>query len=340
MTTASLPSLDYASVARELLRAWRGKRSQTALSRKLGFSSNVAYTWEAGRRFPTAAEALRCLNATGGNAEQVWEQFYGTRPNWLNRVEPASPAGVAAALRDLRGRMPIDEIAQRSGLSRFAISRSLSGQTQPRLPTFLQLLDAISLRALDWLAAAADITALQSAEPAWAALESQRRAAYSLPWTQAVLRAIELVSYQQRAHEPGWIAERLGIEADTEQACLEVLEASGQIVWDGSRWQIGGADVLDTGHDRQLDMRNKQFWAGLGVEAMAAGSLGQFSYNVFSVSDHDVEKLRRLHLSYFRQLRSIIAESTPSERVMVANVQLFGLDAGPLGPGAAQDAGT
>ena len=38
--------LDFEQIARELLVALRGKRSQTAWSRRLGYKSNVAYAWE------------------------------------------------------------------------------------------------------------------------------------------------------------------------------------------------------------------------------------------------------------------------------------------------------
>ena len=54
---------------------------------------------------------------------------------------------------------------------------------------------------------------------------------------------------------------------------------------------------------------------------------GLWSYNVFAVSEADLVKIRELHLAYFRALRAIVAESSPTERVVVANVQLFALDA-------------
>ena len=46
--------MDYETLAKELIRALRGKRSQVALSRRLRYGSNVVRTWEAGRRFPSA----------------------------------------------------------------------------------------------------------------------------------------------------------------------------------------------------------------------------------------------------------------------------------------------
>ena len=47
--------------ARQLLRALRGKRSQVAFSRRLGYRGNPIADWEAGRRTPTAQEMLRAF---------------------------------------------------------------------------------------------------------------------------------------------------------------------------------------------------------------------------------------------------------------------------------------
>jgi hypothetical protein len=54
--------LDFERASRELIRAIRGERSQVALSRRLGYRSNVVYMWESGRRWPTAAETLRAAS--------------------------------------------------------------------------------------------------------------------------------------------------------------------------------------------------------------------------------------------------------------------------------------
>ena len=64
-------------------------------------------------------------------------------------------------------------------------------------------------------------------------------------------------------------------------------------------------------------------------ERLSAGSAGLFSFNVFAVSLADLERLRELHRSYFRELRAIVSSSAPSERIVVANVQLFALDSEP-----------
>ena len=56
---------DYELVARQVLRAIRGRRSQVAFSRRLGYRGNAVADWEAGRRFPTAARFLEACERAG-----------------------------------------------------------------------------------------------------------------------------------------------------------------------------------------------------------------------------------------------------------------------------------
>ncbi len=319
--------MDYDALASELIRALRGRRSQTAFSRRLGYRSNVVYPWEAGRRHPTAAEAMRAARVAGVDLQAVWAAFYGVSPPWLGRIDPASPRGIAWILSDLRGRTAIADVAQGCRTSRYAVSRWLNAQTEPKLPQFLRLFDVLSLRLLDLLAALVDIRRLPSAAAAWQRLEAQRRAAFELPWTQAVLRCLELEDYRRLpAHEAGWIARRLGIEPEQEQACLDALAAGGQIRHDGRHWQLDAVIAVDTRAAPEHGLQLKRFWAGEGLRRLGTREEDLFAYNVFGISGTDFERLRKLQLAHFRQLRTLIAESEPTERVAVINLQLFSLD--------------
>ena len=321
--------MDLDTIARELLRALRGKRSQTAFSRRLGYKSNVAYAWESGKRAPTAAEALRAAARVGVDVRAALRAFYRQEPHWLHAVDPATPAGVAALLRDLRGETPIQRIAHASGLSRFAVARVLSGASEPKFGDFLRLIDACVLRALDLCASLVDPALLPSARRPWARLEAQRKLADAQPYTQAVSRALEIADYQSLpAHVDGWIAARLRIDPAVERACLTALEAAGQIAWDGVRWHPSDVGAVDTRRDPEVGKRLKTWWAKVGLDRMGTDPDGLWSYNVFAVSEADLVKIRELHLAYFRALRAIVAESSPTERVVVANVQLFALDPG------------
>lgn len=318
--------MDYDAIAQQLLVALRGHRSQVAWSRRLGYRSNVAYAWESGRRSPTGAETLRAAVRAGVDLRAGLTRFYGHPPPWLGEGDPARPEAVAAFLEDLRGSASISDLARRSGLSRYAISRWLSGDTEPRLPDLLRLIEAASVRLVDFIAVLVDPAAVPSIATLWARVEARRRGAYELPWTQAVLRALELEGYRALAeHQPGWIAGRLGLAEVEEARCLAFLRDTGQIVWDGTHY---GKEALavDTRREPEVGRRLKAHWTRVAADRVEQGERGQFSYNVFSVSRADFERIRELHLAYFHALRAIVAESEPAECVAVANVQLFALD--------------
>jgi transcriptional regulator with XRE-family HTH domain len=321
-------SLDFERLGREFLRVLRGSRSQTALSRRLGYRTNVVYAWESGRRWPTTAVVFSALRRLRVDVHGSLKKFFANAPSWLDEIDPASAEGVARLLSEVRGKVPVVELARRTGRSRYAIARWLSGAAEPRFPDFLRVLEAASLRVLDFVALFVDPASLPAASRAWKLLEAHRRAVYELPWIPAVLRVMELTDYARLPeHVPGYIASRLGIGLDEEDHCLAVLEQSGQIRRKGRRWRPVPMQTVDTRPDPDAERRIKRWWAQVGVDRLSAGAPGQFSYNVFAVSERDLERLRELHRAYFRQLRSIVAESSPSERIAVANVQLFTLDA-------------
>lgn len=57
--------MDFDELASDFLRALRGKRSQLAFSRRLGYRSNVVARWENHRCWPTAAGTLYAASRTG-----------------------------------------------------------------------------------------------------------------------------------------------------------------------------------------------------------------------------------------------------------------------------------
>jgi len=322
--------LNFELVGRDFLRVLRGPRSQLAFSRLLGYRTNVAYTWESGRRWPTAAEVLRAAARVRHDVRAALRTFFASPPSWLARLDPATPKGVAAMLSEVCANIPIVELARRTGRSRYAVARWLAGAAEPRLPDFLRLFEAASLRLLDFIALFVEPSLLPSTSSAWKMLEAHRRAVYELPFTSAVLRAMDLSDYAKlEKHEPGWIARRIGITRDEEARCLSVLEAGGQILRNGARWEPSPELTVDTRKDQRAERTLKETWAKVGLQRLADAAPGLFSFNVFAVSHRDYERLRELHRNYFRQLRSIVAVSQPSERVVVANVQLFPLDPDP-----------
>src|SRR5262245_21153082 len=127
-------AFDCERLAADFLRALRGKRSQRALSRRLGYRTNIAYTWESGRSFPTAARTFAVAERVGIDVRSAIGAFFGTPPAWVGESAPATREGVARLLAELRGRQSIVDIARAVGKSRFATARWLQGLAEPRLP--------------------------------------------------------------------------------------------------------------------------------------------------------------------------------------------------------------
>lgn len=323
--------MEYERIARQLLIALRGRRSQVQWSRRLGYRSNVAYAWESGRRWPTAAETFRAAARSGVDVTAAITRFQGSA--WDGDL--SDPAVVAAMLDDLRGQSTVAEVARRCGVSRFRLTRWLAGQTQPRLPDLLRVVEAASLRLVDLVACLVDPEQVPEIVEEWRRLEVRRRGAALHPWTPAVLRALDLAAYQALpGHVRGWVADAIGVPVEIEDTCLGFLAETGQVGFTGTHYRPS-ARAVDTRMAPDAGRDLKVHWTGVAADQLRAGAPGQFSYNVFAVSRADLERIRELHLGYFRALRAIVSASAPTEVVAVANVQLF-----PLGGGGATPGGT
>ena len=124
-------------MARELLRALRGQRSQVAFARRLGYKANPIADWEAGRRFPTALEMLRAYEKVTGDVAAAFARFHPSIPARL----PDGTWDLGSWLSALRGSASVQDIAHEPAIS--SRSRAGSGSTR-RAPDFLRVLDAIT----------------------------------------------------------------------------------------------------------------------------------------------------------------------------------------------------
>jgi uncharacterized protein DUF4423 len=309
--------MDYERLAAEFLRALRGKRTQRAVCRKLQARSNVVHQWERGHSFPSAAKTLWVAAKLGVDVIAALSEFYRVPPPWLSTTDLFTAEGIGVLLDDLRGGTSIATLARYSGKSRFAIARWLSGTSEPRLPDFLLMIERSSLRLLDFIEAFVDPRALPCAAEPWRKLQVARRLAYDEPWSQAVLRALELQSYSLEAvHRPGWIAEQIGIEASTEARCLKSLQDSGQVSFDGTHYRQESVTALDTRQDPDAARKLRAWWLRQAATRVDGGQRGMM-YNLFGVSSADLARLRDLQRAYLTELRSIVARSEPVEHVVL-----------------------
>jgi hypothetical protein len=208
------------------------------------------------------------------------------------------------------------------------VARWLKGTAEPRLPDFLRLVETSTLRVLDFVALLVDPHELPSVAERWSQLEAARRSAFEQPWTQAIMRCLELQSYRRfERHPEGWIAAQLGIEPEAEQQALSLLVQSGQVKYQAGKYAPTGApNTVDTRRAPEVAQRLRVFWSRVGMDRLSKGGEGLFAYNVFSVSSADLERIRELHKAYYQEIRAIVAQSDPVDRVALVNLQLVPLN--------------
>jgi transcriptional regulator with XRE-family HTH domain len=323
--------MDYELLARQLLRELRGERSQTAFSRRLGYSSNVAYAWESGRRFPTAAELFGAAERLGIDVRAAVEPFLQRHlSEALRTLDPGSPEFCAELLRELRGAASIQSLAERARVSRSALSRILAGIAQPRVPLFLRLVDVATRRVLDLMSGLVNVDKLPAAGNEWRRVQALRRLAHENPLSEAVPRFLELEAYAAlERHVPGWIAEKLGVTLEDEQKTLSDLAAVGVITWNGTRYLLDRARSVDTSRAQQPARRAvRAFWTEQARKRISENGEGGFAYLVFSTDEATLRAIEELRLRFFRELRALVSSAVRADRVAVTNVQLFPIDVG------------
>lgn len=327
MHNLNMPQLDAAEIAKQWLRALRGRRSQWAASKRLGYRTNIFYRWESGRCFPTAARSFELIERFGGSVEVALSRFYQRRPAWMEEVAPASRAGAARLLEDLRGNTSITALATRTGFSRSALSRWFKGSSEPTLPEYLEVIQACSLRLVDFIVSFTDPRQVPAVHVAWERLTEARELAYRQPWTHAVLRALSLKAYcQSERHSDDWLAQKIGIAPNQVHESLEILARTEQVTWDGTHYREHAPERVDTRVDSERARELKAWWLEPALERLRRAGTGLFAYNLCAISERDLQRIEELQRRYYREMSRLIADSEPAECVVLYCAQLFGLE--------------
>jgi hypothetical protein len=234
-------------------------------------------------------------------------------------------------LRHLRGKTPIVRVAELSGRNRYSVASWLDGTAEPKLPDFLRLVDVNGRRLLDLLAALEDPAQLPSVKGRWQQLQRARETAYEMPFSHAVLRALELEgSARPSGSQASWLAKRLGVAKPEVVQALQLLVATGQVRETARGFRLMEVTAIDTSQDPERAHALKLAWTTTALERLRTHSPGWYGYSVFAVSRADLKRLQTLQLQYVRAMQDVIAGSGPSECVGLYCAQLLDLDPSPV----------
>jgi hypothetical protein len=138
---------------------------------------------------------------------------------------------------------------------------------------------------LDFLACFTEIEKLPCVAEEFRALRAARKTAYDVPWSHAVLRALELTDYAELGkHRPGWLAKRLGISRQEEERCVAALAKARQIQLRDGLWIVDRTQTVDTRAEPARARHLKAEWFKVTLSRLQSGMSGSFGYNLMAIS--------------------------------------------------------
>lgn len=216
------------TVVVDYLRELRGsKPSQRALSRQLGYASNIVYQWESGRRVPSVEHAMKV-------AEKLAR---GERKRDFARTMMSREAITEIVQGLLRGDC-FDRALERVDVSRHVANRWRDGEATPDFAQFLALQDALAGLALDFLSRLVDPADLPSTREEWNRRQELRAVLRAVPKAGRILTALELEDYRNtEGHDDAWLAARIGLGPGEVHAVLEQLRMAGFVQFEEDHYR-------------------------------------------------------------------------------------------------------
>jgi len=249
----------------------------------------------------------------------------------LKGLSSTAPEYAAELLRLYKGTHTITTITKLTGLKRLQISRILSGTTQPRLPRFLLLLDALSGRVDEFIGSWVDLDLTPALKQRLAVLTSWRHITYAMPITEGIVACIESKAYQD-LHEPTdqWLAHRLGIQESDLQASLAAMTEAHLIREGKTRWEPLPNRSIDTVGSKEGASRVKRYWAQKAAERIENEPGAKGAYLVFCSSEQSVEAIQQIYRKAWTDARTILRNDSGNDRVILLNINWVPLEAATL----------
>lgn len=305
----------------------RGARSRPALARRLKVDPNVLYMWESGLRSPRASVLFRVAAATRTDLTRL-STFLAPDSSPCAKPGTWGAKEMSALVAIITKGATAMDVARAAATDRSTVARWRRGDSEPRLPAFLQLVHTFTHRLIEWLDFFVSAKNLSEVRALCQAVEAQRGLAYERPWSHAVLRALELKK-TTAASQVSQIAAALNLEPSEVEGCLAQLKSANLVRKTAGRWTARRVLTVDTATDAAGNLALKRHWGTVAESRLHyfdGNSDSLYSYNVMAVSNEDLQRIKLLHAAYFEQVRSIVSESRLAERVVLLNLQLVALD--------------
>ncbi|MEM6925874.1 MAG: DUF4423 domain-containing protein [Myxococcota bacterium] len=211
---------------------------------------------------------------------------------------------LARWLRHLKGTRSVADVARAMACSDHRIGRWMRGDTSPRLPDFLALVDILTGRLTDFVAALVPIDAVPSLADHHRRRTAARDIVVANPYAAAVLTLVEA------GLDPGLLDAPGGVDA------LDALVSAGLLERTPEGWVSHSDMTIALRPSRAERHRLQLAWASVARERLDRPEEEDlFTYNVFAVSAADYRRIRELQLAFYKEVRGIVATSPASAEV-------------------------
>jgi len=303
------------TLVKETLKALRGRRSQIILSEQMGYGFNQVYLLETGKRIAQWSDFEKICKLTQKSLAENLRRFF----------QYAEGEGVLPLLQfTLKSRKQKD-VAKALEIPEARLSRWMRGKSEPPLMDAFRILHHVQTNFLEFLEAVVGEGKIESIQEAVKKRRSLMDTLYKLPFAGAVAPALQTKSYQNlKKHEPGFLAEHLGITFEEEVLALKALVEAGQVEIVNGKYELKNYSVnLSQDPDRFITIC--QYWSERAARTpKQRGQKSSFGYRVFGVTEEGRMRIRQAQIDYYNALTAIVkSEVPPYDHVIVINFQAF-----------------
>ena len=255
------PHEECTKISTAFIRLIRGDQSQKTLSRRLGYTSNVVYQWEAGRRIPDISDVMRA--ALLRDLSEHGRKF-------AQRLQTGSQT--SELVKEMTVGLSLTQLAEAMEISLSTLSRWRAGAISPNVVQFFQLFDLSTGRLLEMLAMFVDPAHIEVVAQEWRNRLEIREIANLMPLFIPILCAIDLDEYKQlKPPTEAWLAARLGQSPREVSYVLQRMCEAGAIVRQGGCWVASNVlnDLFLAGADTWQQLKLQPEMSGLVAGAVS-----------------------------------------------------------------------
>ena len=288
----------------KLIRAIRGKRSQEKLSTLMGFKSNQLHRWESGAAPISWKHFLKLCRASRIPIGDIFESRFSIRLELDDWKE---------VIRFFSGNLSAQEITKNLGVTRHQFSRWKSGKVCPNAIYIFSLIDYSSTGVFSFFDKIISHIPAQELPTSTKTTRDEIELLYELPYLSLISMALHLPEYLKLPHhEDDFIAKKASLSLMEVRTGLTRMKDAGIVNWDGKHYN-------PLAHKLSLAKNPQGLHGILKYFRMRAAQsfekepfpkkVSRTDYKVFTIATQDLEKLKRLYLSFYRDLDTLIGSS-------------------------------